>query len=269
MSKTILITGATDGIGRATAQILSEAGHKIIVHVRTEEKGKKVVNEIHRKTGNNSADYVVADFTSLPQIAEMVSDIKSRYLEIDALINNAGVYRESRNILSNGLEETFMVNHLAHFFLTLQLLPLLQKSKNARIINVSSMIHAVNLDLENLQGEKYYSGSDAYAKSKLCNLLFTSQLAKNLKLSNIAVNAIHPGVIQTKLLLAGWGAMGENPLISAKRFTFLVDNENLNKVTGKYFVNNRQTNPASIANQKNVMEKLWEISSHLISIQGF
>jgi len=269
MQKTILITGATDGIGKATAELLAWAGHKIIIHARTAEKGERISNEIRQTSGNNSIEYVTANFESLSQIAEMVSGINTRYSKIDVLINNAGVYRKTRNVLSNGFEETFMINHLAHFFLTLKLLPLLREQEQTQIINVSSMVHATNIDFDNLQGEKHYNGSDAYSRSKLCNMLLTNQLANQLKHSNITVNALHPGVVQTKLLEAGWGAMGENPTNSAKRFAFLIDNENLINVTGKYFMNNQQTNPASIANQKSAMEKLWEISSNLISQQGF
>lgn len=269
MSKTILITGATDGIGKATAELLAEAENKIIVHARSAEKGERIVNEIQQKTGNNSITYVVADFTKLPDIAKMYSELLLKFSKIDVLINNAGVFRHEKNILQNGIEETFMVNHLASFFLTLNLIPLLKSSKQGRIINVSSMVHASKIDFNNLQGEKFYDGSDAYSVSKLCNLLFTSKLANNLLHSNITVNALHPGVVQTKLLRAGWGAIGEEPGISAKRFTFLAESEQLKEVTGKYFMNNRPTNPAPIANQQFFMDKLWEISTELLTQQGF
>ncbi|MCF6331765.1 MAG: SDR family NAD(P)-dependent oxidoreductase [Draconibacterium sp.] len=250
MSKTILITGATDGIGKATAGLLAETGHKIIVHARTTEKGKLIANKIQQKTGNNSITFVVADFAKLSDVAKMCSELLLKFPKIDVLINNAGVFRQKKNILQNGLEETFMVNHLSLFFLTLNLIPLLKKSKQGRIINVSSMFHASEIDFNNLQGDKFYNGSEAYSVSKLCNLLFTNKLADDLKHSNITVNALHPGIVQTKLLWAGWGVFGVEPEISAKRFAFLAESEQLKEVTGKYFMNNRPTNPAPIAKQQ-------------------
>ncbi|NOR76165.1 MAG: SDR family NAD(P)-dependent oxidoreductase [Draconibacterium sp.] len=269
MSKTILITGSTDGIGKATAELLAEAGHKIIVHARSDEKGERIAHEIQQKTGNTKVKFVTADFRKLSEVAEMCSELLLKFSKIDVLINNAGVFRQKKNILQNKLEETVMVNHLSPFFLTLKLIPLLKNSKQGRIINVSSMIHASEIDFNKLQGENFYDGGETYSASKLCNLLFTNKLADDLKLSNITVNALHPGVVQTKLLRAGWGAMGEEPENSAKRFAFLAESEQLKEVTGRYFMNNKQTNPAPIANQKYIMDKLWEISTELISQQGF
>ncbi|MEN8117463.1 MAG: SDR family oxidoreductase [Bacteroidota bacterium] len=269
MSKTVLITGSTDGVGKATAEQLANAGHEVIIHSRSNKKGDLVEHEIRQKTGNDKVTFVTADFTRLSEVSEMVSELRKRVPKIDVLINNAGVYRTQKNILPNGLEETFMVNHLAHFYLTLQLLPLIKESKQGRIINVSSMIHASAIDFDNLQGERWFDGSDAYSLSKLCNLLFTNKLASNLNRTNITVNALHPGVINTKLLAAGWGPFGENTGRAGERLFYLATNNELATVTGKYFVNNRQTPPAPVANRQEIMEKLWEISTALISQQGF
>ncbi len=263
MSKTILITGATDGIGKATAGLLAAKGHEIIVHARTTGRGEKTVNEIRHKTGNKAVSFVKADFTELSEVTKMVNEIKQRFDKTDVLINNAGVFRPEKHILKNGLEETFMVSHLAHFYLTTELLPLLEKSQQARIINVSSMIHASDIDFDNLQGEKWYDGSDAYSRSKLCNILFTYKLA-GLVNKHITVNAVHPGVINTKLLIAGWGPMGENARFAAERFAFLAENETLKNTTGKYFSNNRAISSSQISYNKEVQDKLWEISTELI-----
>ncbi len=264
MKKTILITGATDGIGKATAEFLANEGHKVIIHARSEEKGEKTVNTVREKTGNKTTEFVVADFTELPDVKNMVSELKNRFENIDVLINNAGVYRPERTVLKNGLEETFMVNYLAHFYLTTSLLPLLEKSLQARIINVSSMIHATEIDFGNLQGEKWYDGSDAYSRSKLCNVLFTYKLANLLNKKPITVNAIHPGVINTKLLVAGWGPVGEDVRFAAQRFAFLAEDELLKNTTGKCFSNNHKTNSAPISYIKEVQDKMWDISTAII-----
>ncbi len=264
MCKTILITGATDGIGKATAELLSASGHKIIIHARSDEKGERVVSEIQQKTGNTTVNYIAADFSKLSDIQKMVDKLFLNTKKIDILINNAGVYREEKNILPNGIEESFMINYLAHFYLTTKLLPLLKKSLHSRIINVSSMIHGGNIDFDNLQGEKDFSGSSTYSLSKLCNILFTYKLADELKDSQITVNAVHPGVINTKLLNAGWGAMGENAKYAAKRLSYLAVNEELQNVTGKYFINNLQTRSTAISYNKDIQNKLWVISNNLI-----
>ena len=268
MCKTILITGATDGIGKATAEHLSAAGHKVIIHSRYAEKGERVVSEIQQKTGNTTLKFVTADLCKLPDIQKMVDKLFSNTKKIDVLINNAGVYRVEKNILQNGMEESFMINYLAHFYLTTKLLPLLKKSLPARIINISSMIHGSDIDFNNLQGDKYFSGSSAYSLSKLCNILFTYKLADKLIDSRITVNAAHPGVINTKLLIAGWGAVGEDAKYAAERLSYLAINKELQNVTGKYFVNSRQTRSTSISYNKNIQNKLWEVSNNLIERMG-
>ncbi len=264
MKKTILITGATDGIGKATAQLLTNSGHEIIVHSRTFEKGEKVAYEIQQKTGNSAVKYVAADLGKMSEIDKMVAELFHKFKKIDVLINNAGVYRDKKIILQNELEETFMVNHLASFYLTTKLVPLLKKSEQARIINVSSMIHASTIDFNNLQGEMYFNGDNAYSVSKLCNILFTYKLADNLRDSRITVNTAHPGVINTKLLIAGWGAIGENAKYAAERFSYLALNEELKSITGKYFIDSRQTHSATISYNKDIQNKLWEVSNNIV-----
>ena len=265
MKRIILITGATDGIGKATAIHLAGAAHEIIVHSRSEEKGKKTIDEIYKKTGNSALHFVAADFTKIADVAKMGEELKQNFENIDVLINNAGVFRVEKNILSNGLEETFMVNHLAHFYLTIELLTLLNKSPDARIINVSSMIHATDIDFDNLQGEKWYDGNDAYSRSKLCNILFTYKLASHLNnWGNISANAVHPGVINTKLLNAGWGPMGEDTKLAAERFAYLAVNEEVKGISGKYFMNNRQTRSTTISYDRTIQNKIWDISSEMV-----
>lgn len=262
--KTILITGATDGIGKATAEMLANEGHEIIIHGRSAEKGKRVCREIQEKTGNDRVEFVTADFQKLSDLKLLTEDLFKRFKKIDILINNAGVFIGQKNILPNGLEETFMVNHLAPFYMTLELLPLIKKSNAARIINVSSIAHASSIDFDNLQSEKNYNGAEAYALSKLGNLLFTHKLANDLENFPITVNAMHPGVINTKLLIAGWGPVGEAIEPAAKRLYYLTLNEELASVSGKYFINNKQTPPAEISLRPEIMDKLWDISLKLI-----
>ncbi len=258
--KIILLTGATDGIGKQTAFEAAQKGATLLMHGKNAEKGKIIKDEIIAKTRNENVYYINADFSSFTKIEELSNKIHKNYSYIDILINNAGIYEKNKIILENGIEKNFMVNYLAHFSLTLKLLDLLEKSENARIINVSSMIHADSIDFNKLNAEKYYSGDNAYSLTKLCNVLFTNELSNRLKDKNITVNALHPGVINTKLLKAGWGVFGASVVEGAKRIMYLTESEDVKKINGKYFMNDNITKATLISYDEDTRKKLWDIS---------
>ncbi len=258
--KTILITGATDGIGKQTALVLAEMGHEIILHGRNEVRGKDVLNFLQRQTKNENLHYVNADFTEFSEIDKLVENLKANFNKIDVLINNAGVFENHKVILPNGFERTFMVNHLAPFSLTLQLLGLIRNSGAGRIVNVSSMAQAGTMDFDNLNGEKYFDGYNAYALSKLENVLFTYKLARELRNTGIKVNALHPGVISTKLLHAGWGSGGASLDEGSKTSVFIATSESIKDKTGLYFVNSQERRSSAISYDKKIQDRLWEIS---------
>jgi len=262
-NKIILVTGATDGIGKQTAFALAERGAVVIMHGKNSIKGEKIRSQIFSKTGNSNVHYFNADFTSFDDIHKLSFNIRNEFSHIDILLNNAGVYENDKIILDSGIEKSFMVNHLAPFSLTLQLLDLLEKSDNSRIINVSSMIHASSIDFDNLSGEKYYSGDTAYSLSKLCNILFTNELSLRLTDKRITVNSLHPGVINTKLLRAGWSGFGDSATEGAKRLIYLAESNEVNDVTGKYFMNDKVTKSSPISYNRDIMKRLWDISMNL------
>ena len=257
-NKTILLTGATDGIGLQTAGELAKLNIKLILHGKNPDKGNKIIEKLISETGNTNIHYYNVDLSSFKMIEGFTAKINADFNQLDILINNAGIYESNKVILQNGLEKSFMVNYLSSFVLTLQLLPSLKKGKESKIINLSSMVHASNIDFENLNAEKSYSGSDAYSLSKLCNILFTYKLAELLKNDKVSVNALHPGVINTKLLRAGWGPFGNATIEGAKRIMFLVKMSNF--VTGKYFENDKQIKSAAISYDKNIQNQLWDYS---------
>ena len=259
-NKIILLTGATDGIGKQTAFEFAKKNAVLLMHGKNSNKGYKIRDEIIAKTENKNIFYFNADFSSFKEIEELSKNVHEKFSHIDVLINNAGIYESEKIILNNGIEKNFMVNHLAAFSLTFQLLDLLRKSNKARIINVSSMIHASNIDFENLNGEKYYSGDNAYSLTKLCNILFTYELSSELKDKNITVNALHPGVINTKLLRAGWGGFGNSTTEGAKRILYLADSDNVEKISGKYFMNDSLTKSSDITYDEIIRKRLWNIS---------
>jgi len=256
--KIILLTGATDGIGLQTANDLAGLNPVLILHGKNADKGKKLKESLVAQTGNNNIYYFNADLSSFKDIENFAETVKNEFSRIDIIINNAGIYESKKIILDTGQEKTFMVNYLSAFVLTLQLLDLLKKSDSGKIINVSSMVHASTIDFENLNGEKFYSGDAAYSLSKLCNILFTYKLADLLKKDNISVNALHPGVINTKLLRAGWGPFGASASEGAARIMFLI---RLNqKISGKYFENDKDTTSAAVSYDKSIQDKLWNYS---------
>lgn len=261
--KTVLVTGSTDGIGRQTALELAEMGATVLLHGRDDEKGRAVLADIARRTGNNRLDFFRADLASFREIRQLAAAVLGKYPRLDVLINNAGVYEPHRRLSADGIEMTLAVNHLAPFLLTGLLLPLLKKSAPARIIIVSSMAHASSVDFDNLQGEKGYSGYQAYATSKLCNILFTFELAERLAGSGVTANCLHPGVINTKLLQAGWGMGGAPPEEGARTPVYLASAPELQHVSGKYFRDMRVARPAAVAYDREARRKCWEISEQL------
>jgi len=262
----ILITGSTDGIGKQTAIDLSKMGAHVIIHGRDKNRTQNTVYEIQDMTGNMHIDHFTADFTSMEDIRKMSKNIHDKYHHIDILINNAGIYSKDRILSKDGYEITFQVNHLAMFLLTNLLLDLIKKSSYKRIINVSSMVHSKNINLDNLQGEIKYDGYEAYSLSKLCNILFTYELAKVLKNSYITANCLHPGVIATKLLHAAWNYGGAPINEGSKTAVYLAIAEEVRDITGKYFVNKNQTKSADITYNKEIRKILWDLSMKYCNI---
>jgi len=260
--KTILITGSTDGIGKQTAFELAYLGARVILHGREAAKVKPVMKEIAQKTGNDTLDFFIADLSSLDQIRAMGAEIRRKYSRLDVLINNAGVAMNRFEISDDGYEMTFAVNHLAVFTLSLQLLDLLTQSAPSRIINVASMVHSSSLEYDNLANPPNFDGWEAYCQSKLCNILFTYELAEKLQDQNVTVNCLHPGVIDTKLLRANFSG-GSPVTVGSQKLVYLATAPELAMVTGKYFSDNRQTRSAEITYDPESRKKLWDLSVRL------
>jgi NAD(P)-dependent dehydrogenase (short-subunit alcohol dehydrogenase family) len=261
--KIILVTGATDGIGYQTALELAEAGHKVLVHGRNRDKSEKRANEIRNKSSNPGVEAVWADLTDFKQIENLAGNIKNNYDRLDVLINNAGVFENEKIILQNGYERTFMVNHLAPFGLTLLLSDLIISTPSSRIVNVSSMAQSGSIDFDNLNGEKYFDPYNAYAVSKLENVLFTYRLAELLKDTGTCTNCLHPGVISTKLLHAGWGIGGASLHSGAQNSIFAAVSPQMEGKTGLYLVAKHPTKSAAISYDKTIQKRLWEISENI------
>src|SRR4028119_830399 len=198
--KTVLITGATSGVGKATAMGLANMGARVVMVGRDRGRGEATVAEIKERSGNASAALMLADVFSQKEIRRLADDFEEVYPRLDVLINNAGVIRSERITTADGMEATFAVNHLAYFLLTNLLLDRLKAGAPSRIVNVASADHSNGtIDFDDLQGEKKYRGAKAYGQSKLANVLFTYELARRLEGTGVTANCLHPGVVGTNL----------------------------------------------------------------------
>lgn len=267
--RVVLVTGATDGIGRETARLLAERGARVLVHGRAPQRVTAAVSRL-RETGA-AADGVVGDLGSLAGARAAAAEVRLLTGVLHVLVNNAGVFVKERVLSADGLELSFAVNHLAHFVLTHELLPLLAAGAPARILNVASVAHARGrLDLGNLRAEKRYDGYEAYAQSKLCNVLFTRELARRLPADKVVVHALHPGVIGTKLLREGFGAAGD-PDVAAGAATsvHLATSDEAGRCTGEYWADGRRERPSALARDDALAARLWERSLELAGITAF
>jgi NAD(P)-dependent dehydrogenase (short-subunit alcohol dehydrogenase family) len=264
--KIVLITGSTDGIGFQTALELANKGHKIILHGRNEEKAAAALTELSNLIKNPDLDFVYGDLASLHEVFELSERIKSKFPKLDVLINNAGIYANDFRLSVDGYELTFAVNHLAHFLLTLNLLPLLKKSGTARIINVSSVAHKRGrIDFNNLKGENDFNAYATYAQSKLANVLFSNLLAEKLNGTNVTSNSLHPGVITTKLLKSGFSMSGASLKDGAVTSVYLAVAEEVQNISGKYFDNKTEAPCSSLARDKSLQEELWDFSINAVN----
>lgn len=238
MKRTILITGATDGIGKQIAKILAAEGHFIIIHGRTDETCQSTVKEILNSLPDAHLDCVSADFSLLSNVNKMTETILQRFEHLDVLINNAGIYQSNEEITPDGFEMNLAVNYLAVYVLTCGLKNLLVKSSPSRIINVSSIAHKRGrIDLNQLvrSQDHTFDGYKAYADSKLMLIYFSYFLADELHGSGVTVNVVHPGVISTKMLKMGFNMTGEDVAVGAETPVFLAISPEMEEITGMYF----------------------------------
>jgi retinol dehydrogenase 14 len=266
--KVILVTGSTDGIGKQTALELAQLGATVLLHGRNAERGQQALQDLRAASQNDNLDLFIADLSAQREVRRLAAEVQAKYNRLDVLINNAGVFMPQREVTEDGLEMTFAVNHLAPFLLTGLLLDLLKRSAPARIITVSSSLHQRSLvDFNNLQGDKYYAGGQAYNLSKLGNVLFTFELAERLRGARITANCLHPGTIDTKLLHAAWGRMrGESVAAGATTPVYLAIAPEVEKVTGQYFEKKHTVVSSSLAHDVDLRKKFWEVSAQLTGL---
>lgn len=267
IERIILVTGATDGIGRQTALTLARRGARVLVHGRTRAKAEAAAGAIRELARSDRAEPVWGDLSSLAEVRALALDVGGRVPRLDVLLNNAGVFLNERTVTRDGLEATFQVNHLAPFLLTHLLLDKLHESDEPRVVNVSSIAHARGrIDFDDLQSERDYSPYGAYAASKLMNVLFSFALARRLTAPLVAVNALHPGVVTTKLLREGFGTTGASLDTGAATSLRVATDPDLARVSGKYFADSREATPAPISRDRALQDRLYDVSAKLAGV---
>ena len=275
--KICLVTGATNGIGKATTQALAQMGATVVIVGRNAPKTAQLVEEIRAASGNNKVDSLLADLSSQAEVRRLANEFKSKYSHLHVLLNNAGAVFMQRQLSVDGIEMTFALNHLAPFLLTNLLLDMIKASAPARIINVSSDAHATGkIEFEDLQGEQNYSPR-VYENSKLANILFTMELARRLEGSGVIVNALHPGFASTgfgknnpgflmKIIRAVVPLIARSPEKGAETPIYLASSPDVEGITGKYFVDREAIQPASQATDMAVARKLWNVSTEMVHL---
>ena len=276
--KTVVITGATNGIGKAAALELAKQGPKLLLTFRNQELADNLLAEIKIAAPDVSVELIYCDFSMQSSIRECSKEIIASQDKIDVLINNAGVVNTSYHETSEGIENTFAVNHLGYFLFTNLLLNKMKGPEESRIINVSSAAHSFVKDMnwENINfKDDFGQGMQVYGQSKLANLLFTRHLAIKLSTDNISVNAIHPGGVNTalgsqnkalfgKILKAMLKPFFRSPLKGASSIVYLAT-KNDDGVTGEYFVDCKQAKSSSYSKNLEEAQKLWNLSEQLVN----
>jgi NAD(P)-dependent dehydrogenase (short-subunit alcohol dehydrogenase family) len=278
-NKTILISGATNGIGRAAAAQLAAMGHTIVIVGRNREKCIAATETICQQTGGR-VSWLMADLSSQAQVRRLAEEFRQRFRRLDVLINNAGAVFIRRVETVDGMELCWSVNYLQTFLLTHLLLDLLKASAPARIINLSSVFHWVaRLNLDNLHERGRYIGWNVYARCKLASLYFTYELARRLEGSGVTANAIHPGLVKTGMgKTSGWllrsvfrvvDLFAVTPEEGAEGVSNLAINPALETVSGLYFSGMKTARSSPLSYNRDIARQLWEISAKATGVSGY
>jgi retinol dehydrogenase 14 len=275
--KTVLITGGTAGIGKATAQGLAALGAHVVLVARDPAKGDRTVAELRRQTGNDRVEMLLADLSAQASVRALAAQV-DRFPRLDVLINNAGGFWATRRTTVDGLEHTFAVNHLAPFLLTNLLLDKLKASAPARVVTVSSGAQAMGkLNFADLQGEKGYNGQFAYNQSKLANVMFCYALARRLEGTGVTSTVLHPGIARTnfgqddptpmiKMIITWFKPFLKTPEKGARTSIYLASSPEVEGVTAEYFSGRRVRRSAKLSHDHAAGERLWHESERLVGL---
>jgi NAD(P)-dependent dehydrogenase (short-subunit alcohol dehydrogenase family) len=265
--KICLITGATSGIGKATALALAKMGAAVVFTVRDVERGRVTRDQIRSASGNEAVDFLECDLSSLSSVRDCCVKFREKHDRLHVLINNAGTWEGGRRLSKDGIENTFAVNHLAPFLMTNLLLDLIKKSGPARIISVSSGLHGGTIDFEDVEFKKKFRPMAAYRQSKLADMLFIKELSRRLAGSGVTANCLMPGFVATglgrnssaisKLFFRIFGASPEK---GARTSIYLASSPEVANISGECFRKSRVTRTSKESNDSDLAKRLWSLS---------
>lgn len=274
--RTVLITGATNGIGLAASRQLAEKGADLIIAARSRERGENVAADL-RRSGAPSVDLVTADFASMEEVRRLATEVTNRHPRLHVLLNNAGAVYSHREVTVDGFEMTFAVNHLAPFLLTNLLLPLLLSSAPARVVTVASdAAKGARINFEDIGGEQNYGSFRAYGQSKLANILFAYELARRTEGSGVTSNCCHPGMVATGFNKNN-GALMKIGMTLVRPFqksanrgaetpVYLASSPEVEKQTGRYYVDCKDTRSPEASYDLETARRLWELSAQMTGL---
>jgi NAD(P)-dependent dehydrogenase (short-subunit alcohol dehydrogenase family) len=277
--KVVLITGATNGIGRVAALELAKMSANVVVVGRDAARTEATVHEIKTQTGSSAVDQIIADLSSMAEVRRLAEEFKSRYKRLDVLINNAGAVFARRQETVDGYEMTFALNHLAYFLLTNLLLDVLKTSAPARIVNVSSDAHtSARMNFDDLHSKRSYGqvGFSPYSQSKLANVLFTYELARRLQGTNVTANVLHPGFVASGFGRNNRGLMDLIMRVihrfalsseeGAQTIIYLASSPEVEGVTGKYYYQSKAQQTSAASYDEAAARRLWEMSEQMVGL---
>jgi NAD(P)-dependent dehydrogenase (short-subunit alcohol dehydrogenase family) len=273
--RTVLVTGATNGIGRAAALELARRGAHVVAVGRDPDRTRAVVDAIGAEGG--SAEARVADLSSQAEVRRLAEEVGADHERLDVLLNNAGAIFRERDVTVDGIERTFALNHLAYFLLTNLLLDRLSASAPARVVNVASRAQERGrLDFDDLQNERDWSMMRAYGDSKLANVMFTAALARRIDGTGVTTYSMHPGFVGTGFAANNGGLLRlgmklvrpfiRSPERGADTAVWLCEAAGIEKHSGGYFVDRRRVDPVARARDTDAQERLWEVSARMTGL---
>ena len=274
--KTIIVTGATSGIGEIAARELAGMGAGVVVIGRSGEKCRATADMIRKATGNPAVDYLVADLSSQDAVRRLAADIKVRYPRIDVLVNNAGAMVSPRRESADGIEMTWALNHLGYFLLTDLLLDTLKASAPSRVVSVASDAHRMvsGINFDDVEGKKGYSPFKNYSQSKLANILFTRELACRIEGSGVTANCLHPGFVATnfttgkgftfRVFQAMTKVFAITPEDGAKTTIYLASSPEVEGASGGYYSKCKLAKPTAAGRDDEAARRLWELSKRMV-----
>ncbi|WP_297550804.1 SDR family oxidoreductase [Amycolatopsis sp.] len=276
--KTVLVTGGTSGIGKATAAGLAALGARVAITGRDRDRTRDAAAGIAVAVGNPAVEPFAADMSSQAAVRQLAQEILDAYPRLDVLVNNAGGFWATRRMTPDGLEHTFAVNHLAGFLLTNLLLDRLKAGAPARIVTVASAAHGSGrIDFDDLRDEHGYSAQRAYAESKLANVMFTYELARRLHGTGVSATTLHPGGVRTgigaddpgllfKVAFSLARPLLKTPQQGAATSIYLASSPAVEGITGKYFVNSKPKASSKTSYDEAAAAHLWQISADLVGL---